>query len=98
MQGLRRSVRAIRIVLLSLVCAAAAATATTHEKSGYHYEIGPAPAWVTPATPPTQWDTNAPGAGGATTDTWRTWLDDIQLDQCRSGRSMGLGPQSASKG
>lgn len=85
---LRRRVRAIQLLMLLFVCVAAVASATTHEKNGYHYEVGPAPAWVTPAIPATQWDANAPGAGGAATDTWRTWLDDVQLDRRNGGREI----------
>ena len=80
-----RSARLIQALLLAMAFADSAAGATQYAKNGYHYDVDPVPAWVTPAVLPAQWDANAPGAGGAKTDTWRTWLDDEQVDRRDGG-------------
>ena len=78
------SIRAWSTVVVAALLAFAmpAATATTHQRGEFRFDVASPPSWVVPHEVPDIWNARI---AGADTAQWRTWLVDTQIDR-RQGK------------
>ena len=63
---------------------AAATAAETQQRGEFAFQTGTAPDWVQAHDLPAEWDAKAPGASG---ESWRYWLIDLQADRRGKARA-----------